>query len=70
LFESLDRKIFTRFGDPSARTRLIRRIAAAVQIGNAACIIEAHSSVRGFDAQRDFSNALPEPDACWRVALQ
>ena len=33
----------TRQNRRRRRTRLYRQIAAAVQIGNAACIIEAHS---------------------------
>ena len=43
LFDSIASRIRAKTGDPGARTRLYRRIAAAVQIGNAACIVEAHS---------------------------
>ena len=46
LFEGVAAKVRARTGDPTARARLIRRIATAVQIGNAACIIEAHSRLR------------------------
>lgn len=36
-------RILQRTGDTQARERFYRRLAAAVQLGNAACIIEAHS---------------------------
>ena len=43
LLHSIASRIRARTGDSGARVRLYRQIAAAVQIGNAACIIEAHS---------------------------
>ena len=43
LFDSIASRIRAKTGDAGARTRLYRRIAAAVQIGNAACIVEAHA---------------------------
>ena len=43
LFDSIASKILARTGNAGARIRLYRRIAAEVQIGNAACIVDAHS---------------------------
>ena len=45
LFDSIASRIRARTGDAVSRIRVYRRIAAAVQIGNAACIVEAHSRV-------------------------
>ena len=42
LHEIADR-IKRNFGDTNARSPLLSHIAAAVQIGNAACILESHS---------------------------
>ena len=43
LLDGIAERIRLRTGDTGARDRLYRRLAAAVQLGNAACIIEAHS---------------------------
>ena len=43
LFEDIGARIQTRLGSTGARFRLYRQIAAAIQLGNAACILEAHS---------------------------
>ena len=43
LLDSIATRIRAKTGDAAARTRLYRRITAAVQMGNAACIVEAHS---------------------------
>ena len=43
LFDSFASRIRAKTGDAGARTHFYRRIAAEVQIGNAACIVEAHS---------------------------
>ena len=39
-------RIRKRSGDSFARSRLVRRLAAAVQSGNAARVLEAHGRVR------------------------
>ena len=43
LFDEIARLIRERSGFAGARARLYRQISAAVQIGNAACILEAHT---------------------------
>ena len=43
LLDEIGLRIQSRSGRPGERARLYRRIAAAIQIGNAACILEAHS---------------------------
>ena len=43
LLDDIATKIKSRTGDTRARTRLYRRIAAAIQTGNYGCITEAHS---------------------------
>ena len=43
LFDTIARRIEARSGENGSRARLHRQIAAAVQLGNAACISEAHS---------------------------
>ena len=43
LLDDIARRIRDRSGLPGAKARLYRQISAAVQIGNAACILEAHS---------------------------
>ena len=43
LLDEIARRIQERLGFAGARARLYRQIPAAVQIGNAACILEAHS---------------------------
>ena len=45
LFDELSSRIRARTGNSGARNSLYRRIAAAIQIGNAACILEAHSNM-------------------------
>ena len=46
LFDDIASRIRTRTGHSGARSLLYRKIAAAIQIGNAACILEAHSYSR------------------------
>ena len=43
LLDEISLRIQSRRGRPGEQARLYRRIAAAIQIGNAACILEAHS---------------------------
>ena len=43
LFDDIGARIDVRRGSPGARLRLYRQIAAAIQLGNTACILEAHS---------------------------
>ena len=43
LLDEIASRIQSRSGRTGERARLYRRIAAAIQIGNAACISEAHS---------------------------
>ena len=43
LVDAVASRIRARTGEQGARTRLCRRLAAAIQMGNAACIVEAHT---------------------------
>ena len=43
LFDKVAELIQPRTGDSKSRSRLYRRLAAAVQCGNAACIVESHA---------------------------
>ena len=52
LLDDLAVKIRARTGGGDARSTLYRRVAAAIQMGNAACILDAHSNM---------SNHTPEP---------
>ena len=45
LIDDIAARITSRTGDSGARIRLYRRIAAAIQTGNYACIAEAHSRI-------------------------
>ena len=47
LFEDISARIRERTGQASARVRLLRQIGAAIHIGNAACVAEAHSRPAG-----------------------
>ena len=48
LLDDIAARIDAHSGAINSRFRLYRRIAAAVQIGNTACVLEAHS--RGLKA--------------------
>ena len=43
LLDEIAARILTRTGFSSARSLLYRKIAAAIQIGNVACIFEVHT---------------------------
>ena len=43
LFEAIASRVRARTGEQGVRARPFRRLAAAIQIGNAACIVEAHT---------------------------
>ena len=43
LFEAIASRVRTRTGKQGIRARLLRLLAAAIQIGHAACIVEAHT---------------------------
>ena len=43
LFDDIGARIQARINTSGTRLRLFRQIAAAIQLGNAACILEAHS---------------------------
>ena len=45
LFDEIATLIQARTGDSKSRFRLYRRLAAAVQCGNAACIVESHTRI-------------------------
>ena len=47
LFDNLASKIRAKTGNNDSRISLYRRVAAAIQIGNAACILDAHSHTSG-----------------------
>ena len=55
LVDAVASRIRARTGEQGARTRLCRRLAAAIQMGNAACIVEAHTPPA-------LSRAAPETD--------
>ena len=60
-------RIRLRTGDAGARERLYRCLAAAVQLGNAACIIEAHSqNASSADAR---GGAYTAPRHCGAIVL-
>lgn len=46
VLDEIARRIRARTGEKSARSRLYRQLASAVQMGNAACVLEAHSQAR------------------------
>ena len=46
LVDSLSARIFNQSGDIGTRSRILRRLAAAIQAGNARRIVEAHSGAQ------------------------
>ena len=57
LIEDISARIRQRTGQASALARLLRQIGAAIHIGNAACIAEAHSRPTIYFARQTLAGA-------------